>query len=194
MYVLKCNSTIKLEANLPFSSSVQRKIEYWKNKPESIPISVLFFGIDTVSQSHAFRGMPRVISLMKNMGFHDFQAFHSLAPSTFNLFMAVLMGMEKDKVRRTCAPDWSSPFDSCPFIWKTFSDLNYVTMFAEDEPQTFDWGGQAGFRTRPTDYYINELFDAIEALRPNISLVRQYRIARFSYIQAVSYRTVHTTD
>jgi hypothetical protein len=173
MYLLRCNTSLNFGAHIPLKLSpvVKKKVEAWEKKkrsspgPDSLPISVIVIGVDTTSRSHAFRGMPRVINLMKELGFHDFQAFHALAPYTLSLLSALLMGLTREGVRESCAPTWTSPFDPCPFIWKDLSDHDYVTLYVEDGPQSFNWGQQAGFSEKPTDYYIHALFDAIEELR-----------------------------
>ena len=166
MFALRCNDSFNFEANFPIHPNVQEKMDYWKTYQNSNPINVVFIGIDTVSRSHAYRSIPETLKYMKEMGFHDFQGYHSIGPSTLPNFMAILFGLKRTEVRETCTSSWTSPFDSCPFIWKNFSLNNYITMYIEDGKETsFNWGGQSGFKNKPTDYYIHPLFSAIEDLR-----------------------------
>jgi hypothetical protein len=166
MWALKCNNvSLNFDVNFPIHPEVKEKMNYWKNTSTQKPLNVIFLGIDTVSRSHAFRGLPKTMEVFKQMEFIDFQAYHSVAPSTLTNFMAFLMGLTRKEVRLSCTSSWSSPFDSCPFIWKNYSDMNYVTMYAEDGEQTFNWGGQSGFKNKPTDYYIHSLFNSIPHLR-----------------------------
>jgi len=165
-FVVRCGGALNFDSSLRVSPEVKLKSEFWKQPPsKATPISVMLLGFDSVSRSHAHRSLPRTMGLMKKMGFHDFQGYHSLAPSTLTNFMGFLIGLRRDIIRETCAPDWTTPFDACPFIWKNYSHNNYVTMYIEDGEQTFNWGGQSGFRQQPTDYYVHPLFSAIEGMR-----------------------------
>jgi len=183
MYVVRCNESFNFEVNLPIHPQVRDKMNYWKQKittePESKPINVIFLGIDTVSRSHAFRSLPKTMEYLKGMGFHDFLGYHSLAPSTLTNFMAFLIGLRRSEVSATCARWWSNPYDSCPFIWKNYSSQNYVTMYAEDGEQSFNWGVQKGFNEKPTDYYIHSLFRSIEGLRLENFKVRSGQFRSF---------------
>ena len=169
MYVVRCNDSFNFEANLPIHPQVREKIKFWKEKlsldPEAKPMNVILIGIDTVSRSHAYRSLPKTLEYLKETGYHDFQGYHSIAPSTLTNFMGFLIGLKRTDVRATCTSSWSSPFDSCPFIWKNYSAQNYVTMYAEDGEQSFNWGGQSGFNEKPTDYYIHSLFNSMERIR-----------------------------
>ncbi len=185
-YILKCNSSFNFGANLPTHAPAKKKIQFWRKKiakkRSSRPFNVIFLGIDTVSRSNAYRCIPKTLALLREMGFHDFQAFHSIAPSTLSNLMASLMGLKRTQAREVCTPNWESPFDPCPFIWKNYSSQNYVTMYIEDGGESsFNWGGQSGFHQKPTDYYINILFKAIEKCRlkdypVNSFLVKVYHL------------------
>jgi len=176
LFVIKCGTFLNFDARLPIVSSTQvkKKLEFWADefrsplpKPSS-PINVILLGVDNVSRSHALRSLPKTISLFQEMGFHDFQGYHSIFPSTLTNSMGFLMGLQRTTVRATCSPNWESPFDSCPLIWKNYSAQNYVTMYIEDGFQTFNWAGQSGFEERPTDYYPHRLFTAIREMRSNV--------------------------
>jgi len=70
-------------------------------------------------------------------------------------FVAFLTGLSLDQLKNQC---WASPhsnFDNCPFIWKEYSKLGYVTAYAEDDPRISTFNFQkTGFVSPPTDYYI----------------------------------------
>jgi len=177
LFVIKCGMSLNFEARLPkISAQVKKKLTFWTEEfssplpKSSTPINVILFGIDTVSRSHALRSLPKTISLFQEMGFHDFQGYHSIFPETIDNFMGFLMGLQKPIVRATCSPSWESPFDACPLIWKNYSAHNYVTMYIEDGLQTFNWAGQ-GFKDRPTDYYPRHLFTAITEMRVRSKLI-----------------------
>ncbi|CAG7785601.1 unnamed protein product [Allacma fusca] len=167
--LVKCNNHTNFHTNIPIKPAVQEKIKYWEGiSDEEKPFSVFILGIDTVSRSHAYRSLTKSIKLMEELDFIDFQAYHSVGPSTLSNLMAMLIGLPRAKVRGTCAKDWVTPFDSCPFIWKNFSETNYVTGYVEDGSQSFNWGGQSGFVNQPTDYYLHHLFLSLARTRGNI--------------------------
>ncbi|CAG7727539.1 unnamed protein product [Allacma fusca] len=167
--LVKCNNFTNFHANIPIKPAVQEKINYWEGiSDEEKPFNVFILGIDTVSRSHAYRSLTKSIKLMEELGFIDFQGYHSVGPSTLTNFMAMLMGLQRTKVRGTCAKDWVTPFDNCPLIWKNFSENNYVTGYVEDGPQSFNWGGQSGFVNQPTDYYLHHLFLSLADTPGNI--------------------------
>jgi hypothetical protein len=60
-----------------------------------------------------------------------------------------------------CWRNKSSKLDDCEFIWKEFSNLNYITALVEDAPglATFNHG-KTGFVIPPTDYYLRPLMVA----------------------------------
>lgn len=158
-----CNEERNALANFPLHK-VRGKLEHWSSSgipDEERPISVFLFGVDTVSRAHAYRSLPKSIAAMKRMDFVDFPGYHSVSKFTFPNFMGFLLGMTQARVRDTCAKNWSTPFDSCPFIWKNFSASNYVTGFFEDGIGSLNWGGQSGFMKPPTDYYLHPLFLAV---------------------------------
>ncbi|CAG7823765.1 unnamed protein product [Allacma fusca] len=168
--LVKCGNHTNFHANVPIKPKVQEKINYWKGIPEEErPFNVFVLGIDTVSRSHAYRSLPKSIKLMTELGFIDFEAYHSVAPSTIPNLMAMLMGLSRAQVRGTCSKSWVTPFDDCPLIWKKFSENNYVTSYVEDGAQSFNWGGQSGFVNQPTDYYLHHLFLSLAHTRGKIN-------------------------
>ncbi|CAG7693475.1 unnamed protein product, partial [Allacma fusca] len=145
---IRCGKDFNLEANFPVTPEVQK-----------------FFGFDTTSRADFHRSLPRTMNTAKEMGFLDFKYYHSIAPYTLENFLGFLVGLTTPSIRKTCAPSWSSSFDTCPHIWKYYSQNEFVTMYAEDGSQTFNWGGQGGFIKRPTDYYLHPMFRFLNNLQ-----------------------------
>lgn len=58
----------------------------------------------------------------------------------------------------SCWPNKSVKLDDCPYIWKNFSQLNYITAFLEDSPgiAIFNFA-KLGFVLPPADYYMRPL-------------------------------------
>ncbi|CAG7694884.1 unnamed protein product [Allacma fusca] len=168
-FLITCEDFINAEASIPIKPKVQEKMKYWEKVPlDGRSPSVLLFGIDSTSRAHAYRSLPQSIDLMMKLGFVDFNSYHSVAPATLNNFMAFLMGLTRNEVRNSCAPNWTTPFDECPLIWKTFSEQKYVTSYIEDGSQTFNWGGQSGFNEAPTDYYLHHFFKQLRESRDKL--------------------------
>lgn len=136
-------------ANVLLKPIVKQKIETWTAVPEK-PISVAIVVLDSVSRIHAYRSLNKTMSLLlRRLNFIDFKGHHDLGEPTIQNAVPLLLGessaaefFEKQKT------SWTDHWDRYDFIWKRFSDLNYVTMFAEDDPVmgTFNFGTQRGFR------------------------------------------------
>lgn len=58
----------------------------------------------------------------------------------------------------SCWANKSVKLDDCPYIWKNYSDLNYITAFLEDSPgiAIFNYA-KLGFVLPPADYYMRPL-------------------------------------
>jgi len=175
-FVIKCGISLNFEARFPISTQVKKKLTFWHNEfssplpklPRPRPINVILLGIDSTSRSDAVRGLPKTIALFQEMGFHDFQGYHSISPHRLPNFMGFLMGLNQSTARGTCSPNSEIPFDSCPLIWKEYSAQNYVTMYLEHGVQTFNWGGASGLKDGTTDYYPHPLFTAIRRVRSKV--------------------------
>ena len=194
-FLVECHSNsnpavqYRFHANVPVKPIVKQKIEAWTAVPEK-PISVAILVLDSVSRTHAYRSLNKTLPLLlRRLNFIDFKGHHDLGEPTMPNAVPLLLGessaaefFQKEKT------SWTEHWDKYDFIWKRFSDLNYVTMFAEDDPRmgTFNYGTQRGFRKavslcicitticasyvltlwwlwkQPTDYYPRPLLAAHE--------------------------------
>ncbi|CAG7815211.1 unnamed protein product, partial [Allacma fusca] len=160
MMMINCSNISTVEANIPMKAQVLKKVQHW-NQQLNKPINVLITGFDSTSRVHFLRGLPKTMEILNQLDFLSFEGYHTIEPSTLPNLFAMLMGLTISQVRKSCAPDWDTPFDQCPLIWKNFSAHNYVTVYLEDGDGSFNWGGQSGFTTDPTDYFLHALFQAI---------------------------------
>lgn len=167
-FLVKCGDRfLNVDSSITAKIEVTDKLNHWKRVPrKEHPYSVFLFGFDSLSRAHAYRSFKKSIPFMKELGFLDFNSYHSTSDSTLTNFIAFLMGIPRPIIRETCSKNWNTPFDTCPLVWNDFSEANYITSFVEDGDQSFNWGGDAGFRRRqPTDYYIHPMFLALRKLR-----------------------------
>ena len=114
------------------------------------PISVAILVLDCVSRAHVFRSLNKTVSLLlRRLNFIDFKGYHDLGEPTIMNALPMLLG-ESSTVEfyQKVKTSWTEHWDKYDFIWNRFSDLNYVTMFAEDDPGrgTFNYARQRGFR------------------------------------------------
>ncbi|CAG7834366.1 unnamed protein product, partial [Allacma fusca] len=169
MFMAECNNSYNFEANIRTDKdSVQEKLNHWKNIQDK-PISVLMIGVDTSSRSHVHRSLPKTLGIMKNMGFVDFEGYHSVYANTIQNFYAFLMGLSEAQVYEGCRPSWFEVVDSCPLIWENFEAHKYVTLHLDDWRGSFQWVSGVGFEKQPTDYFLNALFREVLEKRDNKS-------------------------
>ena len=161
MMKIDCNGTFNFEARIPFKHSAVKKMKYWEKSPETKPFNVLFIGYDSTSRKHAFRGFNKTLKIIQDMGFLDFRGHHSLVPKTIPNFLTWTSGQNYYETVNSCHPIWEDKYDECPFIWKNYAAHNAITLLIEDPPGTFNFNGQTGFKSPPTDYYIHPLMQAL---------------------------------
>ena len=146
--------------NIPLEPPhVRKKIQYWidHSSQGALPPNVLILGLDSVSRRRFHNSFPVSRSLLMKYGFSDMKGFHIVGPKTLDNILPLVMGITKADLIEVCSHRWQSYWDNCPFIWKEFKQANYVTLYAEDIPDTFNYGNQLGFETQPTDYYFRPL-------------------------------------
>ncbi|XP_069689080.1 uncharacterized protein [Periplaneta americana] len=117
--------------------------------------SVLLLGFDSMSRLNLLRTMPQTVRHLRERGWLELLGYNKVGENTLPNLAAILTGHSNEQLRKTCWPSSSKKFDNCTFIWKEFSQLGYVTVYAEDEPtsSTFNYH-KTGFVEPPTDYYL----------------------------------------
>lgn len=126
-------------------------------------LNVFIIGIDSVSFNHFKRIFPLTYEYLKN-DLEDnliFENFNSVGENTYPNILALLTGVSnyrKIGVNQTELDLYkkvdSNHQDVLPFIWNTYEDIGYVTMFQQDCPKIglFNFG-KKGFRDVPTGFY-----------------------------------------
>jgi len=67
----------------------------------------------------------------------------------------LLTGYSQYDLSRICYFNRATEFDGCPFIWKRFSEANYLTAEIQDSPRRNHWNFEkTGFVEQPTTFYM----------------------------------------
>ncbi|CAG2189727.1 CLK4-associating serine/arginine rich protein [Mytilus edulis] len=130
-------------------------------------LSVLIFGLDSVSRLAAERKLPKTMNLIKSSMDINFKGYTSIAAITYPNLMASLTGKTAYSNELPKLNPRKEFTDKYPFIWKNFSQKGYVTMFSEDFPEIsmFNYM-QKGFKDSPVDHYLRPYYIAREKLHP----------------------------
>ena len=131
------------------------KASYWSKRSHlpTRPPSVIFVGIYGVSRLHMARSLPETRKFALKNDFIEFKGFTKTASKNYGNMMAMLQGSHHP--RRECSRNvYKEPLDNCPFIWKNFSDMHYITGLVEDAPSLsmFNYM-KIGFCKQPVHYY-----------------------------------------
>ncbi|XP_063415274.1 uncharacterized protein LOC134697144 isoform X1 [Mytilus trossulus] len=130
-------------------------------------LSVLMFGLDSVSRLAAERKLPKTMNLIKKLNGYNFKGYTSIAAITYPNLMASLTGKTAYSNELPKLDPRKEFTDKYPFIWKNFSQKGYVTMFSEDFPEIsmFNYM-QKGFKDSPVDHYLRPYYIARKKLHP----------------------------
>ena len=78
-----------------------------------------------------------------------------MGENTFPNAVPSLSGFSEMDFKKICLPSFDDPQDSCPYIWKLFSESNYLTAYIEDSPRLCGFNYlKTGFVQQPTDFYL----------------------------------------
>ena len=126
-------------------------------------LSVVLFGLDSVSRSCAIRKLPKTFKyLTETLGAYDFKGHMKVGENTLPNLIPMLTGRRVWSNELPITDYADEPYDSFPFIWRNFSEAGYITMYAEDmaEISTFNYLTK-GFISPPTDHYMRPYWIAI---------------------------------
>lgn len=179
------------------TESVSRKLEYWTARKHqnqfngsssittdsaslsssSSPINVLLIGLDSLSRMHFRRMLQSTTSLLENgLNAFEMKGFTKVGKNTFPNFVPLMTSLSAEELEKACfINSVLTPFDGCPFLWKNFSERNYLTAHIEDYPgiSIFNYL-KGGFDKEPVDFYPRAWMLAAYAKR-----VRQISINAF---------------
>ncbi|XP_064469501.1 uncharacterized protein LOC135384221 [Ornithodoros turicata] len=153
----------KLEGNSTFHDfflipMLKQRVERRCNKISSRKtdgvsrMNIIFLGVDSISRLNSLRHLEITRNyLFRN--FHTIELFGltKVGPNSFPNQVAMLSGMNYDEGWRTCERD---AIENVRFLWDTYSDMGYRTMFLEETPESGLFTMFCtGFRSAPTHYY-----------------------------------------
>ena len=145
-------------------------------------LSVIIFGVDSLSRLAAYRKLPKTVDYLQNkLGGYVFKGQTKVGDHTFPNLIALFTG--KTQIEQ---PEVNLNLDPCekyPLIFQNFSKLNYVTLHGEDWPEiaTFNQVMPKGFTTPPTDHYLRPFFLAMRKISPhayNLNNVVKFLVAK----------------
>ncbi len=133
----------------------------FKTLNNNIP-NVLMLGIDSISWLNFKRHFKLTEKLAQKYDFHPIYGYNKIGDNTFPNLVAILTGNFYDKFWNESVRN-KKYFDSLPFIWKEYSQQNFITALIEDLPKysLFNYN-RLGFMNAPTDYYLRPVSLAIE--------------------------------
>lgn len=159
-------------------TSVKRKMDVKEESPEQL--SVLMFGLDSVSRSAAVRKMPKTFQyLTKDLNSYDLKGYMKVGENTLPNVVALLTGLRVWSKEVPIKNYLTERFDDkLPFLWKNFSSQGYATLYAEDMPDfgTFTYYA-GGFDEQPTDHYFRPFWlglNELEKIKSKLSPVFLY--------------------
>lgn len=108
--------------------------------PKQIPpvlgnkLSVMILGLDSVSRLNFLRHMNFTGNILKkHFDSIEFAGFSALSDSAYDNAVALMSGLTNEELGEICIIKGKTEnLDNCPFLWKRFKDVGYVTSFAED--------------------------------------------------------------
>ena len=155
-----------MHAVVPVKQKVKEKIDKNRNNHRN-HLNILVLGLDSISRLNLLRTMPKTVAHLRRTGWIELQGYNKVGENTLPNLAAIFTGLNDEQLKDFCWKSRYKKFDDCPFIWKDFSDLNYVTAYLEDTPtqSTFNFQ-KTGFVKPPTDYYLRPMMLAAENLLP----------------------------
>lgn len=153
-------------AVVPLKREVELKLNKYNSERSTVDkkrLSILVLGLDSVSRLNLLRTMPKTVHYLRHNGWVELLGYNKVGENTLPNLAAILMGLSQDQLKKQCWASRYEKFDNCPFIWREFANLGYITAYVEDEPvgSTFNYH-KTGFLIPPTDYYIRPFLLASE--------------------------------
>lgn len=128
------------------------------------PMSVMVFGIDSVSRLNFHRQMNETAEVLLNdLRAIELFGFNKVGDNTYPNLIPTLTGLDESELTTACIPHKNDTFDRCNWIWKTFKAKNFATAFVEDMASLglFQYF-RNGFTKQPTDYNMRPIMIEME--------------------------------
>uniref|UniRef100_A0A1I8GVD2 Sulfatase domain-containing protein n=3 Tax=Macrostomum lignano TaxID=282301 RepID=A0A1I8GVD2_9PLAT len=139
-------------------------------KQNQKPLSIILFGLDSVSREAWKRYLPKSYGYFINdIGGVVFEKFNILGDGTTPNLLPMLTGhLESELYESRRGFNNSKPVDDYPWIWRDLAAKNYTTQFGEDGSKygTFQYR-LLGFKKQPTDHYMRPFYLKLDELYPH---------------------------
>ncbi|XP_013118242.2 uncharacterized protein LOC106095555 [Stomoxys calcitrans] len=131
------------------------------------PISVMLLGIDSVSHLNFLRQMHSSASYIhRKLNYVELWGYNKVGDNTYPNLIPALSGFDAEELDISCLGSPKVPnriYDKCSLIWKRFKDAGFKTIYGEDVGYLSLFNRQqAGFKKKPTDYYLRPLLMEME--------------------------------
>lgn len=172
VFRVKCsNQTNKLVYDYlhfnPVWNDNAKNIDQIESESEN-KLSLIIFGIDSVSRSHALRNLPKSYKFLTDeFNMYDFEGYSKVGENTWPNLVPLLTG--KSHRSFPLESHLRHHVDSMPLVWKEEVMKRFATYFAEDRPDisTFNFV-KSGFKHVPTDFYFRPYTLGMHKFEPKI--------------------------
>ena len=133
-------------------------------------LSVIIFGIDSMSRLAAERAMPKTMNFIRNeLNGYIFKGYNKVGENTFPNLVPLLTGKQSYS-NELPKHDFMAEFIDdvgYPFVYYNYSQEGYVTFIAEDWPEISAFNYlMRGFRNPPADHYMRPMYLAMRKASP----------------------------
>ena len=156
-----------LHSGIAYNSTKKSRSHKTPLPKNSLGLSVLMFGFDSVSRMTWMRNLPKshkyFTDVLKGM---VLQGYNIVGDGTPQALLPILTGkteLELPEARR--GKPGASTVDGHPWIWKDFENIGYVSQYGEDGASfgTFHYR-MLGFKNSPVDHYMRPFYNLAEKL------------------------------
>jgi hypothetical protein len=167
--MVKCKTSLGVVYSNVHAAISSRHVPESKMKcnwtSETTPFGVLFVGIDSISKMNLVRTMPKTYEFLRGRDFYDLKGYTKIGDNTFPNWMAILTGKAWTQIYEHCDPK-KNKMSNCDTMWDKFSDLGYITAYAEDESSigTFNYN-RKGFASPPTGFYMRPYVEQLSSIK-----------------------------
>ncbi|ODN02078.1 hypothetical protein Ocin01_04570 [Orchesella cincta] len=138
-------------------------------KLPKVPPNVVLLGIDSMSRLSFQRNMKKTRQYLQEIGAVEMLGYTKVGENTFPNAVAFISGYQVQDLTKICFFSQNTRQDLCPFLWKKFSEANYLTALIEDVPllATYNYF-KTGFVEQPTDYYFRPYMLGVHYHSPSV--------------------------
>ncbi|XP_064638987.1 uncharacterized protein LOC135494701 [Lineus longissimus] len=157
-----------VHVTVPYVESLHRRNSAVKLPKEALGLSVLIFGLDSVSRMTWQRKLPKsyayMMDVLKVIVLEGYNVAGDGTPAAVQPWFTGKQEWELPEARR--GHKGAQTLNGHPWIWDDFKKAGYVTHYTEDlaEYGTFTLR-MLGFKEQPTDHYLRHFYQVLEKER-----------------------------